>query len=204
MTTGMDTDIDNTSDARKTAIINNKLRLKFYIAALQETSPCWSGSIRENYFTFFWHGKSADEPREHGVGFAVKNMYLQHVEFGSDGNKRITTLRLQTRKGTATLVSVYAHTLYADEQVKDVFYSKLNLIVSKLPKHDQLVIPGDFNARVGADHDSWTPCLGHFGFGKMNSNGKHLLEFCHAQNLCVTTSFIKTKPHHNVSWRHPV
>ena len=35
MTTGMDTDIDNTSDARKTAIINKELlRLKVDIATL--------------------------------------------------------------------------------------------------------------------------------------------------------------------------
>ena len=62
---------------------------------------------------------SADERREHGVGFAVKNTLLQSVEVGSDGNERITTLRLHTNKGTATLVSVYAHhTLYSDVQVK--------------------------------------------------------------------------------------
>ena len=116
MTTGMDTDIDNTSDARKTAIINNELlRLKVDIAALQETRLAGQGSIREKNFTFFWHGKSVDERREHGVGFAVKNTLLQSVEVGSDGNERITTLRLHTKKETATLVSVYAHTLYADE-----------------------------------------------------------------------------------------
>ena len=202
MTTGIDT--ENISDARKTAIINNELlRLKVDIAALQETRLAGQGSIKENDYTFFWHGKSIDERREHGVGFAVKNTLLQSVEVGSDGNERITTLRLHTRKGTATLVSAYAPTLYSDEQVKNNFYEKLNLIVSKLPKRDQLVILGDFNARVGSDHDSWAPCLGHFGIGKMNSNGQRLLEFCHKQNLCVTNSFFKTKPQHKVSWRHP-
>ena len=75
--------------------------------------------------------------------------------------------------------------------------------MSKLPKRDQLVILGDFNASFGSDHDSWAPCLGHFGIGKMNSNGQRLLEFCHKQNLCVTNSFFKTKPQHKVSWRHP-
>ena len=122
------------------------------------------------------------------------------MEVGSDGNEHITTLRLHTKKGTSTFVSVYALTLYADEQ--DVFYLRLNLIVSKLPKHDQLVILNDFNARVSADRDSWIPCLGHFGFGKINSNGQRLLEFCHAQNICVTNSFFKIKPQHKVSWRY--
>ena len=79
------------------------------------------------------HCKSVDESREHGVGFATKNTLLQSVEVGSDGNKRITTLRLHTKKRTANLVTVYAHSLYSDEQVKNTFYEKLNLIVSKLP-----------------------------------------------------------------------
>ena len=49
MTTGMDTDIDNTSDARKTAIINKELlRLKVDIATLQETHLVGQGSIRKN------------------------------------------------------------------------------------------------------------------------------------------------------------
>ena len=74
------------------------------------------------------------------------------VEF--DGDERIITLRLHTKKGTAILVSLYAHTLYADEQVKDIFYEIINLIINKIPKHDQLCILGDFNVRVGADYDS--------------------------------------------------
>ena len=120
MTTGMDP--ENISDARKTAIINNELlRLKVDIAALQETRLAGQGSIREKDYTFFWYGKSVDERREHGVGFAVKNTLLQSVEVGSDSNERIATLRLHTKKGTATLISVYAHTLYSDEQKKILF-----------------------------------------------------------------------------------
>ena len=42
------------------------------------------------------------------------------------------------KKGPATLVSVYAHTLYADEQIKDVFYSRLNLIVKNYPNMTSL------------------------------------------------------------------
>ena len=55
----MDTDIGNTSDARKTAIINNEiLRLKVDINDHQDLAG--QGSIREKDFTFFWHDKSVD------------------------------------------------------------------------------------------------------------------------------------------------
>ena len=128
-------DTENTSDAKKTVIINNELfRLKVDIAVLQKIQIAGQGSIKENYYTFFWHGKSVDEHRKHSVGFAfaVKNTLLQYLEVGSDGNERIITLHLHTKKGTSTLVSVYAHTLYSDKQVKYTFYEKLNLTVSKL------------------------------------------------------------------------
>ena len=53
-------------------------------------------SIKENYFTFFWFGKSSNERKEYGVGFTVKNTLLQYVKVGSNGNERIATLRLHT------------------------------------------------------------------------------------------------------------
>ena len=71
----------------KTSIINNKLlRFKVYIAALQETHLAGQGYIIEEDFTFFWHGMSVDECREHGVGFDVKNTILHNVEVRYNGN----------------------------------------------------------------------------------------------------------------------
>ena len=53
MTTGVNTDIDNNSDARKTATINNELlHLKDDIAALQETRLVSQGSIKKRTLRF--------------------------------------------------------------------------------------------------------------------------------------------------------
>ena len=72
----------------------------------RRTSP--AKALYEKMATFFsWQGKSADELREHGVDFVVKNTLLRSVVVISDGNERITTLRILTKKGTATLISVY-------------------------------------------------------------------------------------------------
>ena len=73
--------------------------------------------------------------------------------------------------GSVTLVSVYAPTLSARSDTKDDFYDKLRAIISSTPSKKQLVLLGDLNTRVGADHDSWPSCLGQFGVGKMDSNG---------------------------------
>ena len=62
---------------------------------------------------------------------------------------------------------------------------------------------GDFNARVGENHDLWLRVAGHFGVGKLNENGQRLLELCCQHDLCITNRFFNTKPFHRVSWRHP-
>ena len=97
------------SDARKTAVINDELqRSQVDIAALQETRLARSGTLKEKDYTFFWQGKSAEERREHGVGFAVRKSLLKMVEPGDKGFERLLTLRLQTSDGPVTLVSAYA------------------------------------------------------------------------------------------------
>ena len=119
------------------------------------------------------------------------------------GSERLLTFRLNSTEGPITLVSVYALTLSATSDAKDEFYEKLASIIRSIASTEQLIILGDFNARVGADCDSWPSCLGSFGVGKLNENGQRLLELCTFLNLCITNSFFKTKPQHKVSWSHP-
>ena len=204
MTPGLSPDLQEISDVRKTAVINSELlRLKVDIAALQETRLAELGTLRESDYTFIWKGKGADEVREHGVGFAIKNSLMQMVEPGEDGTERIYTLRLHTTDGPVTFVSAYAPTLYSSPDIKEEFYDQLQTVIRCVPSREPLILLGDFNARVGADHGSWSSCLGPFGIGLINDNGQRLLELCTLHSLCVTNTFFQTRPQHKVSWCHP-
>ena len=75
-----------------------------------------------------------------------------------------------------------------------MFYENLASIIRNIPCKEQVVVLGNFNARVGADHDSWPSSLGQFGMGKMNENGQRLMELCTFHDPCITNSF-RTKPH---------
>ena len=112
-------------------------------------------------------------------------------------------MRLNTTSCPVTLIGVYAPTLMAPSDTIDEFYENLCATISKVPPKDEVVLLGDFNARVGRDFEAWPNCLGKFNVGKVNENGQRLLEFCTRFNLCVANSFFKTKPQHKVSWRHP-
>lgn len=76
--------------------------------------------------------------------------------------------RLNTPEGSFSLVSVYPPILSATPDVEYEFYENLATTILTIPSSERLVLLGDFNARVGADNDSWPSCLGPFGVRKMN------------------------------------
>lgn len=204
MCPGLSADLQQMDDFRKTAIINKELtRLNIDVACLQETRLADSGSLRESDYTFFWQGLSQDEPRQHGVGFAVRNSLLPTTETPTGGSERFLALRMKTSTGFVNFLSVYAPTLTSSPEAKDQFYEALEETVSQIPRSESLYLLGDFNARVGSDWQAWPTCLGHFGVGKLNENGQRLLELCCHHGLCITNSYFKCKELHKVSWRHP-
>ncbi|XP_029640952.1 craniofacial development protein 2-like [Octopus sinensis] len=204
MCPGIIDDLRQMNDSRKTAVINTKLkRLNIDIAALQETRLAADGMLREKDYTFYWQGRPVEEARQHGVGFAVRNSLLPMVIPPSNGSERILTLNLATSTGKANIISAYAPTLYSPQEIKDRFYEELDATISQIPESEPIFLLGDFNARVGSDHGAWPDCLGRFGVGRVNENGQRLLELCSYRKLCVSNTFFMTKPHHQVSWRHP-
>ncbi|XP_063605235.1 uncharacterized protein LOC134780428 [Penaeus indicus] len=204
MCPGISVDLEQVKDSRKTAIIDREhTRLNVSIAALQETRLPSSGSLREENYTFFWKGKEPDEPRIHGVGFAVKNSLLKSVEPPTGGTERILSLCLATAAGTVNIFSIYAPTLSSSEDVKNRFYDELDTHIGRIPPSEPLLLLGDLNARIGSDHQSWPSCIGHHGVGKMNDNGQRLLELCSYHRLRVTNTYFQSKLQHRVSWKHP-
>ena len=101
----------------------------------------------------------------------MKSSLLPKTEPPVGGIECLLSLHLNTSKGIGNLVAAYAPTLSASPDTKDKFYSELDELIGLLPETEDLNLLGDFNARVGADHDSWTICLGHHGIGKINENG---------------------------------
>ena len=133
----------------------------------------------------------------------MENSLLTVTEPPVNGSACILTIRLSTRAGRANTMSVYAPTLCSTADSRDQFYGELDVAIGNIPKTEQLYIVGDFNARVGADHEAWPTCLGHHGMGKMNENGQRLLELCCHHGLSITNTFFGSKPCHKVSWRRP-
>ena len=192
MCPGINTDLDQIQDVRKTAIISEELNeLGVDIAALQETRLAETGSLREAKYTFFWCGKD----------FAVKSELLGKIEALAAVSSRLMRLRLSLKSGFVSIVCAYAPTLTASHDVKDEFYDALSAVLHQIPNSKKLTLLGDCNARVGSDDSAWPSCLGKHGIGKVNENGQRLLELCAQFQLCITGTFFANKHHRKVSWR---
>ncbi|XP_016345583.1 uncharacterized protein LOC107691490, partial [Sinocyclocheilus anshuiensis] len=182
-------------------------RFNIDIAALCKTRLASEGQLTETGggYTFFWCGRSSDERRESGVGFAVKNyLVCKLASLPKDVNDRLMTLYLPLPSGKqATLISAYAPTMTNLDEVKDKFYEDLDALLSSVKRTDRLILLGDFNARVGSDNSAWDGVIGKNGIGKCNSNGLLLLKTCVAHDLIIINTIFRLPTCKKTSWMHP-
>ena len=85
------------------------------------------------------------------------------------------------------------------DEVKDKFYDDLDSVISTTARTDKLILLGDFNARVGTDHQNWEGVIGIEGIGKWNDL---LLRKCAEHELLITNTVFRL-PTHKTSWMHP-
>ena len=83
----------------------------------------------------------------------MKNSLLSAIKPPSDGTERILALRLSTSTGFVNILSIYAPTLCSAREDKDQFYKDPDAAVKVLDS-EHLFLLGDFNTRVGGEHDS--------------------------------------------------
>ena len=103
-----------------------------------ETRLPSNGSLREQDYTFFWQGIEPDEPRLHGMGFAVRNSLLSAVEPPSSGTAYILSLHLMTSSGPVSFLSIYVPTLCSLVENKDVFYKEIESSIREIPTTEHL------------------------------------------------------------------
>ena len=194
---------------RRTALIGKELaRYGIDIAALSETRLAGEGELceRGSGYTFFWSGRTSEERREAGVGFAVKSTLVGKLAGLPKGvNDRLMTMKLPLSAGRKhiTIISAYAPTMTNPDEVKAKFYEDLHTVIADVPKADKLILLGDFNARVGTDNAAWEGVLGHHGVGHCNSNGLLLLQTCAEHELLITNTIFRLPTRNRTSWMHP-
>ena len=113
-------------------------RYKVDIAALSETRFAGKGKLTETVggYAFFWCGRSCEERREAGMGFAIKTTNVHKLARIPEGlNDRLMKMKLPLgQKTNAPLISAYAPTMTSPNEIKDRFYEELDSLIASVPR----------------------------------------------------------------------
>ena len=102
-------------------------------------NPDLRGQLTEKNYTFYWKGKDENEPRMHGVGFAVSNSFVtQLTELPVGISERLIidapsqTCRLSASNHDQSVA------LDATDEDKEKFYAQLDTILTAITASDSL------------------------------------------------------------------
>ena len=88
---------------------------------------------------------------EYGTEFIVHAKTKQSIIGFEPVNNQISKIRVKGKFYNMTIINVYAPTEETDEEVKEVFYEEIQLVINRIPNNDLIVIVGDYNAKTGKE-----------------------------------------------------
>jgi len=151
--------------------------------------------------TFIYSG--TEKGGQSGVGFILNKRVKDSILDWEPVNDRILRIRLDSKHIKTTIVQCYAPTNEHDEEDKDQFYNALHDTMKKIPKHDNTLVMGDMNAKIGDDNNGIEAVMGKHSIGTINSNGERLIEFCLMNGLVLGNSIFPHKSIHKITWVSP-
>lgn len=98
-------------------------------------------------------------------------------------SERIITARFNGRHTKATIITCYAPTNDAEDELKDNFYEQLQKEIDATPAQDLLLIIGGLNAKVGSCNEGRDQTMGKHECGEMSENGERLADICGLNNF---------------------
>ena len=161
-------------------------RRNIQVLCLQETR--WKGAkareIGEGVKLFY---NGADTKRN-GVAIAVAESLKDCVSTVNRISDRIMGVRMDTKEGYWTVLTVYAPQSGCSETEKDEFYLTLDEAIRSVPEEDYLTIAGDLNGHVGKDRRGLERVHGGQGIGTKNAEGERILDLATAHDLAICST----------------
>ena len=115
-------------------------------------------------------------------------------------SERLLYARHNSRHAKLSIVVGYAPTENADEEAKDDVYDSLQSVTEGIPKHDVLLMLGDFNARVGSNNENRGSTLESMESDRSTTMGND--SDISAEETIGETLF-EHKDIHKMTWKSP-
>uniref|UniRef100_A0A8D8W1T6 Craniofacial development protein 2 n=1 Tax=Cacopsylla melanoneura TaxID=428564 RepID=A0A8D8W1T6_9HEMI len=180
--------------------IKEMKRMNIEIMGIAEMRWPDSGETQIEDHRVYYSGKN-DGSHEHGVGVIVSSNVAKCVTNFSPISERVMLLQIQANPINVNIIQVYAPTADKVDEEAIELYQAINKITEKIPKHEVLIIMGDFNAKLGAGIK--TQYIGAHGLGDRNERGDLLEKFVEDSELVVTNTFFQLPPRRLYTWKSP-
>ena len=191
------------STGKAFCMVKELKRLNIRICGISETHWTGCGRMSANGYTI-WYSGTETGIHQRGVAIALESSFSKSVSDVVFQNDRLIKIRIKCKNMDITIIEAYAPTEGDSEEEKDEFYDNLQFLVDKTPRHDFIMLLGDFNAKIGNNVEIWGRIIGKHGIqGNENNNGTRLLELCCNNNLCVTNTQFIQKPGRKLTWTSP-
>ena len=146
---------------------------------------------------------SGGEEGSKGTGFLISKSIKQSVIDFNAINDRMCSLRLRAKFFNITVFCVYAPTEEAEDEEKDVFYTKLEEEINKVQRHDVKMILGDLNAKIGRE-EVYRHVIGKESLHKdSNDNGLRLIDFASGKQMIIKSTWHPRKNINKETWISP-
>jgi len=183
-------------------LVQELKHFKWDVVGIAETHLTGVDDIREGECSIISSG--GEGAHRAGVALVIGKSASAALISSKPVSDRIISARFKTATGHLTIVQVYAPTMAASNSVMEEFYDQLQEELNSIPASDIVVVTGDFNAKVGAREEGEEGAVGRFGLGQRNGRGDMLVDFCCANNLCITNTFYRqAKENRYWTWESP-
>ena len=128
-----------------------------------------------------------------GVGLTVQKQLLPILTSIKKVNDPILIATFRGNPKTV-IISCYSPHNHAPIDEVEAFYEQLSNVISTIPPHNNLIIGGDFNARI----------TGKFSYHQLaNRNGELMEEFLQQHHLLAGNTQFQKPERKLWTWRHP-
>ncbi|KAJ2946424.1 hypothetical protein O0L34_g12464 [Tuta absoluta] len=173
-------------------------KVKWDIIGLSEIRR--EGNIIEEHdwciFNYFGEKKG-----ENGVGFIVRKEHKENISEFKGISDRVALLNIKIHDTPLSIIQVYAPTQTASKEELEKFYSDIQ--IARQSATENLVILGDFNAKIGKSTEKIGSIIGPYGSGTCNERGEILKLFALEEELTIINSIFKKKENQRWTWMSP-
>lgn len=189
----------------KTAqVVKEMQRYSLDILGISECRWSGSGCLKTQTGEIILYSGREDNIHQSGVALVMTKQAAGCLESWVPVSDRIMTARFTSRFIKTTVVQIYAPTNEADEEAKDSFYDLLQRVTDEIPRHDMIMMMGDWNAKIGARQEGEDGVVGWHGLGDERSeNGVCFVSFCATNNLAIVSTMFPHKNIHKYTWTAP-